>query len=40
MPDDEEDRPPEQSSHTVGLIGAFALVAWFGMLWLMFGDVL
>jgi hypothetical protein len=22
------------------LIGAVALVAWFGMLWLMFGDVL
>jgi hypothetical protein len=36
-----DDGAPENEGRTLAwLLGAGALVAWFAMLWLMFGDVM
>jgi MYXO-CTERM domain-containing protein len=39
MPEDDPG-PPERSRAFVGLMGVAALLAWFALLWFMFGDVL
>lgn len=37
---DEEHGAEKRSKAFAGMIGAAALIAWFAMLWFMFGDVL
>jgi hypothetical protein len=37
---DEDPLPGDRSKAFVAMMGATALIAWFVLLWLMFGDVL
>ncbi len=38
--DDEKPSLSDRVGRHIGLIGILALLAWFAMLWFMFGDVL
>lgn len=40
MSDDDDDAPEAGSKAKVALLGISALLAWFALLWFMFGDVL
>lgn len=40
MADQEEEAPRAKLAWAWNLIGPLALLAWFAMLWFMFGDVL
>jgi len=40
MSDNDDGGPKERSKAFVALMGISALLAWFALLWFMFGDVL
>ena len=40
MPEEEQSNLAERLTRYWWFIGVFALIAWFALLWFMFGDVL